>query len=358
MAGLRLRRIHLSDLSDLDNLLQSGFWGAFKRTGGWTPRAFRWERDGSGGPLLVLERKVARTLPLAYVPYGPDLPDGTDAEERTDLLDELARELQGELSLGCFFVRFDLLGGTGGPVGSPEADSFPYPLSRPLRRSPYRVQPPDTVVLGLESDEVGLLAGMHKKTRYNVRLAEKKGVEVTRYAGEEAVGALASWYALYRETARRDGIALHGEDYYRRLFRPMPGYGGPVPSLSLWMAAHGGENLAGIITAVHGKRATYLYGASSSHGRELMPNYLLQWRAILDARDAGAREYDFFGIPPNGDPSHPMAGLWRFKTGFGGRVVHNLGAWDRPFSRSFYPLYAAAEKIRGLAAAARKRRRS
>jgi len=90
----------------------------------------------------------------------------------------------------------------------------------------------------------------------------------------------------------------------------------------------------------------YLYGASSNEHRNLMPAYSLQWKAILDAKDRGCTTWDFYGIPPNEDPSHPMFGLYRFKTGFGGTIIHRIGSVDVPLRPIMYTCYRIAEKVR------------
>ena len=355
------------DLDGSDQLLQTGFWGRFKSSAGWIPRAFTWKTSGpdgsAGGLFLVLERRFPGGFRMAYVPYGPDLGSGVSPSRASALLTALGRELKPHLSPRCFMIRFDLCGGTFGPVGTDVP--APEDLERPLRRAPYRVQPQDTVILPLTGgageslDDDVLMAGMHKKTRYNIRLAARKGVEILRMDGEEALRLLPDWYRLYRETGERDGISLHSEFYYRRLFELIAdesGDGSSRPGLSLYMARHDSDNLAGIIVSRSGRRSVYMYGASSSVKRDLMPNHLLQWAAIRDARDKGASEYDFFGIPPADDPDHPMHGLWRFKTGFGGDLHHYFGAWDLAWSGTVYSLYAGAERLRGRLAAVRKKR--
>lgn len=386
---LTLKPLPLEALHNGSQLLQTAFWGEFKSAGGWKPRAFSWElstgagretgQAGSGGvepdgaepggpetkfrgQFLILERTFPGGFSMAYVPYGPKLSDKLSSGEISSVLMRLAVQLRSYLSRKCFVIRWDLTGGTRVPINSYSASEnrMPENLVRPLRRAPYRVQPPDTVLLQLTSSEEELLAGMHKKCRYNIRLAQKKGVEVQSYTGKEALELLPSWYRLYRETSQRDGIALHPESYYRRLFKldPAEGTGKVVhsaPRLYLYLAGHQDELLAGIIVSRFGKRSVYLYGASAGRKRELMPNHLLQWRAIQDARREGAEEYDFFGIPPTDNPRHPMHGLWRFKTGFGGDICHYYGAWDYPLKPLLYSLYRVMEKLRGWLAARRKR---
>ena len=117
-------------------------------------------------------------------------------------------------------------------------------------------------------------------------------------------------------------------------------------SLSLYLARHDGELLAGIIVARYRRSAYYLYGASSNAKRNLMPAYALQWRAISECKKEGAESYDFFGVPPAEDSDHPMHGLYRFKVGFGGTIVHRPGAYDLPLRRAWYSLFRRAERAR------------
>lgn len=297
--------------------LQTAWWAAFKAQHGWSSLAFRVKAEGQADrPLSVLLRALPGGFTLAYVPH-PDVP--------TSELEALGRALRPHLPRRTLCIRWDLLSGTrvaalageGETEEGSEGDPMPSPLPPPFRKPPADVQPPDTVLISLDDDET-LLARMHKKTRYNIRLAEKKGVVV----GRSGVERLTEWYALYRETAERDRISIHSERYYRDLFAV-------APDLSLWLATFEGRVLAGNIVLIHGGQAVYLYGASSNEHRNLMAPYALQWAAMRDCRDRGAVEYDLFGIPPTNDPEHPMHGLYRFKNGFGGDRVHRHGAWDQ-----------------------------
>ncbi|TFG65329.1 MAG: peptidoglycan bridge formation glycyltransferase FemA/FemB family protein [Spirochaetales bacterium] len=139
---------------------------------------------------------------------------------------------------------------------------------------------------------------------------------------------------------------MHSIEYYRRVFtlaRERPGFGVRV---RLFLADIEGRTEAGIMTAQTGKTSVYLYGASSNSRREYMPSYALQWQALRAAKETGALQYDMFGIPPVRDPDHPMAGLRRFKTGFGGTILNRPGSWDYPLIPSLYTLYLGAEKAR------------
>jgi lipid II:glycine glycyltransferase (peptidoglycan interpeptide bridge formation enzyme) len=336
-----------AELHDLDrsaSLLQSGFWGAFRELLGWQARAFRCCYQDKVFFLLVLLRKLKLGMRFSYVPHGPEVEEPGSGRE--DFLAELARALKPHLP-GCIFLRFDLPWGREGVGNHPEA----LKSSVGLRKAWMDVQPPSTVILDLRAEEGELLAAMKSKTRYNIRLAARKGVGVSIARQEQGVQRsvdLAEWYGLYEETARRDRITLHGQEYYRTLFTLAGNYGAAGPELYLLTARHEGELLAGIILALKGRGAWYLYGASSDRKRNLMPSYALQWRAILLAKERGCRCYDLFGIPPGDDPRHPMRGLFRFKTGFGGQVINRLGCYDLPFCPLLYRLYRLAEALRTL----------
>jgi lipid II:glycine glycyltransferase (peptidoglycan interpeptide bridge formation enzyme) len=310
-------------------------------------------------------------MTIAYVPHGPETaalsaaggsqaggknPAASDVPAGPATLATIGSELSRQTSPHPTFIRFDLPqegprgetpGAEGGrPDGLRAGDlCFEELRNQGLRRAPVDVQPPSTVLIDLDPEEEEILAGMKSKTRYNVRLAGKRGVSVregvVRPRGDDD---LSRWYGLYRETAARDRIAIHAEAYYRALFETAALF--PDVDLSLLVAEHEGDFLAGIIVLRYGEAATYVYGASSNHKRNLMAPYGLQWEAMRRAKISGARRYDLFGIPPADDPAHPMHGLYRFKTGFGGRIVHRLGAWDYPVSRGAYALYRGAEAAR------------
>jgi lipid II:glycine glycyltransferase (peptidoglycan interpeptide bridge formation enzyme) len=329
------------------SFMQSEFWGRFKRLTGW--KAYACAMNGAtgdcGGELFVLVRPLIAGYSFAYVPHAPSEPRPTaesgDGAEPVSSLRALAAAISEAVSArsGCrlLFLRFDLAWDREGSAGKALAET----LGRPgcgLRRG-SAVQVPDTVILNLEKPEEALLAAMKPKWRYNIRLAEKKGVVVTREGAE----ALEHFYALYQETARRDGIAIHPLSYYRQLFdAPRDAF----TDLSVWVARYEGKLIAAIITLFHGGRATYLYGASSGEHRNLMPAYALQWKAIEAAKAAGCVDYDFFGIPPDDSPDHPMAGLYLFKTGFGGDVAHRVGSIDYPVAPLAYGAFRFAEKAR------------
>jgi peptidoglycan pentaglycine glycine transferase (the first glycine) len=270
------------------HFLQSWGWGELKTGANWTPLRLVL-REGSGGDIVagaqVLQRTVAhipaRVGHLAYIPKGP-------------VVDWCATTEQGEARLCLKALGF---------------------------HETQPVQPLRTIVLDLRPQAETLLAQMKEKWRYNLRLAARKGVEV-RVA--QTMADLAAWYALLKTTGERDHFGIHAFDYYRRVWEIFAAR----QQARLFLAYADEELLAGIFVSLLGKQAIYLYGASGNAQRNLMPNYLLQWKAISWARDANAQLYDFWGIPATENADEAMAGVYRFKSGWGGQVVQFVGNYE------------------------------
>ncbi len=309
-------------------LLQTELWARLKSEFGWEAHRFRVRGvAGEDRPLLLLTRRMRAGFALGYLPHPlADQPLDTVAA----LPMRLASALPDRLPTGLTLLRTDF---------AHEAEASDL-TAQGLRRAPGDVQPASTVVVDLHRGPDDLLSGMKSKTRYNIRLAEKRGVTVREVDGT----FLPRWYELYRETAERDRIVLHSREYYQRLFDLAQE--APEVRLRLLIAEHEGDLLAGIVVSQVGTFATYLYGASSNVKRNLMASYAVQWEAMRRVREDGCRTYDLFGIPPTDDPAHPMAGLYRFKTGFGGRVVHRAGCWDARVQPLRAALFCAAERAR------------
>lgn len=341
-------RLEKNENAVSSGFLQSRFWADFKALADWSYARYDVSVDDGASreastpfALSVLERGLGAGLRFAYVPHGPETGPVDGTADREGLLVALAEALRTRVSRSCLFIRFDPAWYIAEPVVAAAPPERPV-FGKPLRKA-SDVQPPDSVVLDVSRGDEELLAGMKPKWRYNVRLAEKKGVTVA----SEGAAAIADFYALYETTSERDHIAIHPKSYYERLFGLKAANADePRADIRLWIARYEGKALAGIITAFYGKEATYLYGASSDEHRNLMPAYALQWAAIRAARDSGCESYDFYGIPPVDDPNHAMSGLYRFKTGFGGEIRHYAGAWDYVLRPTAYAAFRAAERAR------------
>ena len=271
-------------------LLQSWAWGEVQARAGW--RVHRLHLKSGLGTILV---KGAGALAWGYAPRGPVPPEPV-------VVDELAGWARDRR-----LARLRLDPETG-PELAPE-------LERRGFRRVAQVQPPHTLIVPL-GDQDSMLASFKPKWRYNIRLAERRGVQVR--AGSDA-GELARQAAA---TAGREGISLPGSDYYSLLLDRLEW-------CRVYVAELDGEAIAAILVAVHDGRAYYLFGGSNGRHRDAMPNHALHWRAMRDARDAGCADYDLWGIPPpDARPDAAWAGIGRFKEGFGGRRVEYVGTWD------------------------------
>lgn len=207
-------------------------------------------------------------------------------------------------------------------------------------------QPQDSLVLSLQSDEL-LLQGFHEKTRYNIRLAERKGVTVTSSAAVDSK-ELAAFLALSAGTGERQAFHYHPNEYYQAMLASLGAVGDEGISVSVVAAWQGETPLAALIALFAPGIAYYLHGASSYEHRSLMAPHLLQFRTMQLARDEhGATRYDFWGIAPEGAPdSHPWAGVTRFKLGFGGERVHYPDSVDLVIQLFRYTLYRAARQLK------------
>ena len=343
-----IKETDLTVCENADSFLQSSMWGEFKSRFDSTAKAFliNWQKGETTKtlPLLALCRRFAFAFGLgfsfAYIPWG-SLPDFFTGEERAKALAELAVKLKLFFSKDTAFVRFEP------PWHYKDGDENFKNESVMLTSAGFikaaaTVQPPDTVIVNLNLSYEEILTSMKSKWRYNVSLAEKKGVKVKTCD----VRDIEVFYNLLKETSARDGIAIHGINYYRTLFEVCEKQNKSNQFIRLYTAEHEGDLIAAIVVLFRGKDATYLYGASSNNKRNLMAPYALQWKAMRDAKEAGCLNYDLFGIPPNEDPNHPMAGLYRFKTGFGGQIIHRPGSWDYRYKKVMYGLFNKAEALR------------
>lgn len=291
---------------------------------------------GSWEPLagaMVLKRK-APGLPFSilYVPKGPLL-DYNDRSLRQQVLAQLEDLARRERAI---FIKIDpevvKSWGLEEERPSPIGSQFTQELrERGWRFSPEQIQFRNTVELPLESSEEDLLMAMKSKTRYNIRLAKRKGIEI-RAGGPADFDTIA---AMYEKTAARDEFTIRPLDYYRDAWQTFYEAGIAHPLL----ADYKGEPIAAIILIRFADRVIYMYGASTEKERNRMPNYRLQWEAIRWAKAQGAAVYDFWGAPDEFVESDPLWGVWRFKKGFAGQVVRHIGAWDYPVRPLLYWAY-------------------
>lgn len=411
MFDIDINKITESKTPNEGTFLQTPFWCEFKTSHGWQynrfdvnvklsksyieslkaegceKTTFTNEDYNKSFELAVLNRSFLKGLfSIAYIPLMPELPfectseevinaamadDGetvavvnqefvtpeTQTIEFAFLLSELSKALKPLLPKNTMVIRFD-------PevtfTNLEDRDLFNYGLKTvawadklKLKKNKVDIQPPDSTLVSLEGTEDEILARMHQKWRYNIRLSERKGVIIKKYNGDSAEisSKIDKFYELTKETNARDGNASHAKSYYRDLILSSAKQlkeGKDVPEVNLYIAEHEGDEIASIVTLFSKTESVYLYGASSNNKRNLMPNHLLQWTAMKDAKAYGSKYYDMYGMPPEGkDENHPMHGLYMFKANFGGKNIHRTGSWDVPLNAVYYG-YSWAEKLRAF----------
>ncbi len=299
------------------HFLQSWGWGELKADSGWHPlRLALW--DTTGNRMVAAAQILRRTAShvslrlghLAYIPKGPVL-DWTNET----LCDTFFALVHAHLRMdGAIMLRLE-------PGQDGNSDVFLRRMTQQKMHLTQAVQPVRTILLDITPDEAILLAQMKEKWRYNVRLAGRKGVTI-RVA--ETMEDVQAWYSLLKTTGERDQFGIHTLAYYLQVWRTFT----PDETVRLLLAEFNGQLLAGIFVSVFARQGIYLYGASSNEQRHLMPNYLLQWEAIRWAKSRGALSYDFWGIPETEAEDEAMAGVYRFKRGWGGRVVQFPGCYE------------------------------
>jgi len=325
-------------------IFQSYLWHAVKTA--WQWRAVVVRKDGKiTGEMSVLIRRVPGTkLSLLYSTRGPvcDPHDKETLQELTEGIRKLAKEEHAYL----LSIDPDI------PFEDEEfkeiMKSLGYNL-KPVAIHFENIQPQFVVRLSLTGktpEEV--LANLKGKTRYNIRVAERKGVEV-RVCDESA---LDDFVRLMEVTGERDDFTTRPKEYFAQMMRALGEH------VRLYMAYSDGEAIAGTICAQYGNKTWYLYGASSNSHREKMPNYLVQWNMITWAMENGCDVYDFRGISGTDDPNHPLAGLWRFKSGWGAEKTQFVGEFEYIFNPAIYKFMKfalpKAQSLGGLLRKAKK----
>jgi len=349
-------------LLDLDNphVLQTSQWADVKTYYGWQPHYLIWQqgddllelRYSATGEFedpipraaaLVLERKALPGISVMYIPKGPIIDDRDDLILVKQVLSDL-KEFASEFGVIQLKIDPDIILGWGVPeegtgISNPGGREIKdYLLANGWRFSAEQVQFRNTVLVELAQEEEEILARMKSKTRYNIRLAGRKGIAVRQ--GEKS--DLDTLYQMYADTSIRGGFTIRGRDYYRAVwekFLPENVDARYDPTAQPLIAEFEKKPVAGAVVYKYGKKAWYLHGMSLPEHSEKMAPHLIQWVAISWAKKTGCKIYDMWGAPDVFDESDPMWGVYRFKSGYGGKVTRTIGAWDFPAKRFLYFLY-------------------
>ena len=308
--------------------LQSWEWGVFQEDLGKSVERLGW---GDEEHLQAIAGVVVHGLPFGrhYItaPRGPIF---STPHVDSSVLVGAMREAGARWN--ALFTRIE-----------PAISAAHFPKRIPgIVRSSFQTQPPDTLLTNLTLSKEALLEQLHHKTRYNIRLAERKEVKVE-------IGAsvpLSQVWPVFLETAHRGAFRLHDRTYYDAMLAALSGDGVSAPRAFLAVARYKGAVLAANLMIDFAGTRTYLHGASSNHERQVMAPFLLHWALIEDAKAHGLTSYDWWGVSPAGSSdAHPWAGVTRFKQGWGGERLTYPGTFDVPLAMVPYHLYTLARTL-------------
>jgi len=313
------------------DLLQSFEWGELKSRSGWIPVRLLAEESGEiVATVSLLKRAIPKTNRcIMYAPRGPVF-DIRNAELTKWFMERLR---ETALEHRAILVKIDP------PVSIEDAASEANLRAAGFRPVKYKgfggIQPKAVMQLDLAGRNLDeIMASFKPKWRYNIRLAEKKGVQVRMDCGRED---LPTFYSLLKETGKRDGFLVRDLKYFEDMWDCLV----PRGFMKLVLTYYQDTPIAGAIVYLFGDKATYIYGASSNKHRNVMPNHLMQWRLIQWAKECNCKWYDFRGVSPqrNGDEKDRLQGLNRFKEGFSPRFVEYIGEYDLVLSPTWYWLW-------------------
>lgn len=300
--------------------LQAWQWGEFHKVVSGDVCRFGVEDSGSLiGAATVIKKILPMNKHYFYSPRGPIIHceiKEDNCKLAVNLLFSKIKELSEQE--GAMFLRFD-------PVFNIKH------LENTTFEKTIDVQPSKTIILDLSKSEAVLLKEMHQKTRYNIGLAKKKGINIVE--GNES--RFDEFWNLMSETGERDDFNLHGINYYKEMIKLNSNF------IKLYFAEYKEKAIATALAAFFGDTAVYLHGASSNDDRNLMAPYLLQWHCIQSAKKLDCKYYDFYGIDEKKWP-----GITRFKTGFSGKIKKYQGTFDLPFDPAWYNIYKMIRKVR------------
>lgn len=302
-------------------ILQSWEWGEVKRSQGWEPiRLAVAESEEIIAQISILKRKIPYIgKSIFYAPRGPVL-----HFKNIKVLDFLLGAIKFEAKRHrAVVLKIDP------EIEEEDVSALKILTGRGFRAQKNQVQPRTTLCLDLTHDLEILLLSFEEKTRYNIRLSERKGVSVRELSGQQGINI---FYELYKETAKRDNFLIHPKSYYQKIFNLM----GIKGMARIFIAYFEDEPIAAIVNFYFGERLWYMYGASKSSHRNIMPNHALHWEVIKRAKEEGYKLYDLWGIPSDPRPDHPLWGVYRFKKGFNGRLIKYVGCLDLVFDPLFY----------------------
>jgi len=321
--------------SDGGHIYNTFEWNEFKKTASWQPHYLVYEQAGFVLYFCLAEKTASFLGTIYYCSKGPGMFKDYKASELSiaqfkDFCTELKRYVY-TIDKKAILVKLE-----------PELLEGEYNLREVgLRKSSADLQFKATIFVDLTPSEEEILASFKQKTRYNVRLAQRKGVVIERRdMTEENIELM---FELMSATQARAGFFLRKKNYFALYWKILADAG----LGQLLVATHEGEVLSGIFATKFGSKGYYKDGGSFSIKRNLMAPYLLQWAAMQWAKEQGVTSYDLVAAPPKADledPDHPYAGLYQFKRGFHDNITEFVGCYDLPISDNKYKIWQRQER--------------
>jgi lipid II:glycine glycyltransferase (peptidoglycan interpeptide bridge formation enzyme) len=300
--------------------LQSHLWGELRKKTG--------VKIIEKEDLLISIHPVPYTnYTIGYLPKGPDIDD-----KLLKVLDEIGKENK------CIFIQIE---------PNIEKNNKKYSFNH-LYKSSHPLFTKYTFILDLTKSEEELLKQMHPKTRYNLKLAEKKGVTIKEDNSEKA---FQEYLILTEETTKRQNFYAHNKKYHELMWQTLNPKNTKNDELSahLLKADYNGKTLAAWILFILGDTLYYPYGSSSSENREVMASNLLMWEAIKFGKKLGLKKFDMWGaLGENPDSKDPWYGFHRFKEGYGPKHVEFIGSYDYVLNENLYKAYKLLNRLRWI----------
>ena len=336
--------------------LQSAQWRKFQENVG--RKTFHLEGEDFSASI------VEHSLPLVgkywYVPkgpifsYHPELVSGSSSDNTGDLKPGIPDQVRNDINSLIELAKKENAGWIRiEPENEEILKSIQENIAEKVIRSPHDMQPKEVFVLDILKETEILLAEMKPKTRYNIKLAQKKGVSLRITNKYECTNGeiIEAFLKLTKEMAVRNGITAHPEQYYRKMIETLP-----IEMLKIYVAEYENKIIAANLVLFYGKTVTYLHGASGNEHRNVMAPFLLQWQAILDAKEMGYERYDFGGVKStsNNQQSENNKNTWEgittFKFGFSlnTQPIEFPGSYDIVINSRKYGTYRVLQKVKGF----------
>jgi len=322
---------NLINNAEKGHFMQTSYWADFKAQFGWQNcgQYLVKDEDKVVAAFSILKR-TKMGITILYLPRGPLVLSMSHAGDVLSNIKKIAGKEK------AFLVRIS--------PAYPESDNGikKFLTDNKFRCSKKQLQTKATTIIDLSRDEEELMASFHEKTRYNIRLAGRKGIKVTELKTEDELKAL---YRILEKMAQRQQYDLQGYEYYKYILENLV----PAAAAKIYLAKNDeGTVVGGIVTFVCAKTRYYMYGGFDYEYRKLMGNYAIHWQIMLDAKTNGELFYDMQGIPLIKDENHPMYGFYRFKKGFNGREVEYIGEYDHSKRPLLYWLWNNIKFEKGL----------